>query len=166
MKSPLISIFFAELIGTFLLSIAVLMTLLPNATHPITTPIAAALTLGLMVYLLGNISGCHINPAVSFAMMLMRKLCPKRFILYIIAQIVGGLLAYAVAKIYILISAGQLGEWLVPTKSSALIGLGEFVGATAFVFGIFAAVYNEVSSDVIGLAGNRCLSVSGGYCIA
>jgi len=59
--------FFAELIGTFFLASMVLITLIPSAPFPLATAIAAALTLGLCVYFVGGISGCHINPAVALA---------------------------------------------------------------------------------------------------
>ena len=43
-----------------------------------------------MAYSIGRISGCHINPAVSIAMLISKKMTLKDFIAYIIAQILGG----------------------------------------------------------------------------
>ena len=57
--------------------------------------VGTALTFGLvivaMAYSIGNISGCHINPAVSFAMFLSKKLSLKDFIGYVIAQFLGAI---------------------------------------------------------------------------
>ena len=71
--------YFSETIGTFILASVVLISLTPSTPFPIPTPIAAALTLTLCVYLFGDISGCHINPAVSFAMLIAKKITPKSF---------------------------------------------------------------------------------------
>lgn len=42
-----------------------------------------------LCYCIGNISGCHVNPAVSFAMWLSGKLSAKDFCGYVVAQLVG-----------------------------------------------------------------------------
>lgn len=54
------------------------------------TALAFGLALMAMAYTIGNISGCHINPAVSFATYLCGKMTLRDFIKYVIAQIVGG----------------------------------------------------------------------------
>lgn len=55
------------------------------------TAFAFGLGLLTMAYSIGNISGCHINPAVSFAMLLSKKMSGKDFIGYVISQILGAL---------------------------------------------------------------------------
>jgi aquaporin Z len=50
----------------------------------------------VMVYTIGPISGCHINPAVTMGVLLARKIGIKDAIAYVIAQIVGAILASAV----------------------------------------------------------------------
>lgn len=47
------------------------------------------LVLICLCYCIGNISGCHVNPAVSFAMLLSGKLSGKDFAGYVIAQLIG-----------------------------------------------------------------------------
>ncbi len=59
--------------------------------------VAIGLSLGIMVYLGGNISGGHYNPAVSFAVFMRGKLAKGDLIPYIIAQCVGGLAAALIA---------------------------------------------------------------------
>jgi aquaporin Z len=49
-----------------------------------------------MVYAIGSISGCHINPAVTVGLLLSRKFEAKHVPGYIIAQIIGGIIAAAV----------------------------------------------------------------------
>lgn len=50
------------------------------------------LALGVMVYALGHISGCHINPAVSIALATVRRISWSEAGAYIVAQLLGGLL--------------------------------------------------------------------------
>ncbi len=60
-------------------------------------PFAIGLSLGIMVYLGGNISGGHYNPAVSLAVCLRGKLPKGDLIPYIIAQVSGGFAAALIA---------------------------------------------------------------------
>ena len=63
------------------------------------TALAFGLVIVAMAYSIGNISGCHINPAVSIAMLVSGKMNGKDFAGYVVAQFVGaivgaGILAY------------------------------------------------------------------------
>lgn len=63
------------------------------------TALSFGLVIVAMAYSIGNVSGCHINPAVSLAMLISGKLSTKDFMGYLIAQFLGalvgaGLLAY------------------------------------------------------------------------
>lgn len=60
-------------------------------------PVAIGLSLAIMVYLGGNISGGHYNPAVSLAVCLRGKLAKADLIPYIIAQVIGGVAAALIA---------------------------------------------------------------------
>ncbi|MEA2684267.1 MAG: aquaporin [Chloroflexota bacterium] len=54
---------------------------------------AHAMALGVMVTGLGHISGAHFNPAVTFAAAMARKIEPVLAVLYVVTQLVGGLVA-------------------------------------------------------------------------
>ncbi|WP_256760553.1 MIP/aquaporin family protein [Cohnella sp. WQ 127256] len=58
--------------------------------------LAFGLSIVAMAYFIGPISGCHINPAVSFAMWIRRKISSSDFILYVAAQVAGGLAGAAI----------------------------------------------------------------------
>jgi aquaporin Z len=60
------------------------------------------LTLLCLVYCIGNISGCHVNPAVSFAMLLSGKMNVKEFGGYVVAQFIGA--AVGGGLLYLLVS--------------------------------------------------------------
>lgn len=51
--------------------------------------ICFGLVLVCLCYCIGNISGCHVNPAVSFGMWVAGKLDTKDFICYVISQLIG-----------------------------------------------------------------------------
>lgn len=53
------------------------------------TALAFGLVIVAMAYSIGNLSGCHINPAVSLAMLISKKLCLREFAGYVVAQFAG-----------------------------------------------------------------------------
>ncbi|MCL9779990.1 aquaporin [Vibrio sp. S4M6] len=140
--------FFAELIGTYALSSIVLITLTPDTPFPVATPIAAAITLGLFVYLIGNTSGCHINPAISFAMFVSKQISATKLFEYIVAQFIGGYLAYLMISLYV--PAGQ-ETWLIPSHANEFTGVGEMLGAAFFAFGVFSTLYIKLEKSLIGV---------------
>ena len=75
----------AEFLGTFLLVMAILAT--GNA-------LVIGGTLGLLVLLLGGVSGAHVNPAVSVAMLLKGSIGTLEFFTYSVAQLAGGAAAW------------------------------------------------------------------------
>lgn len=87
----------AEFIGTAVLVLIGCGTAMAVGCNPaagsgyILTAFAFGLGLLTMAYSIGNISGCHINPAVSFAMLLSGRMKTNDFIKYIIAQVLGAL---------------------------------------------------------------------------
>ncbi len=56
------------------------------------TALAFGLSIVAMAYCIGNISGCHINPAVSLAVLINGGMSVKEFFGYVIAQILGAFL--------------------------------------------------------------------------
>lgn len=125
----------AEAFGTFVLTMAVCATLV--ADLPMSTPVAAALTLGVMVYTIGKVSGSHLNPAVTIALATRGKISWKDSIFYIIAQMLGA------------VGAMFAGAWLLGgspelTVSDDMTVLGaEVLGAAILTFGIASAVRNN-----------------------
>ena len=55
----------------------------------IATSLAFGLSIVAVAYTIGKISGCHVNPAVSFAMWIDKRISTKDFIGYVIAQVLG-----------------------------------------------------------------------------
>ena len=57
-------------------------------------PLIIGGALALVVFLIGGISGGHVNPAVSFAMFMNNSLSMEKFVGYVVAQLLGGASAY------------------------------------------------------------------------
>ena len=105
---PLTQRFVAELIGTFWLVFggcgsAVLAGAFPNITASPNFGIglygialAFGLTVLTMAYAIGHISGCHLNPAVSIGLCIGKRFPASDVLPYIIAQVVGAIVAAAV----------------------------------------------------------------------
>ncbi len=92
----------AEFIGTFVLVFAACGTAAAVGCTPseadgpyILTALAFGLVIVAMAYSIGNISGCHINPAVSIAVLLSGKMTAKDFCGYVVAQFLGGIVGAA-----------------------------------------------------------------------
>ena len=69
---------------------------IPLAFTTLLIAFAFGLVIVAMAYSIGNISGCHINPAVSLSMLIAGKMSIKDFITYIIAQFAGGIAGAAI----------------------------------------------------------------------
>ena len=102
----------AEFIGTFWLVLggcgsAVLAAAFPNlGIGFLGVALAFGLTLLTMAFAIGHISGCHINPAVSVGLVVGGRFPAKELIPYVIAQLLGAILAAAVLYV---IASGRAG---------------------------------------------------------
>jgi len=93
----------AECTGTFVLTFmgcgsAVFLGCSPDGGH-LAVALAFGLSIVAMAYVIGNISGCHINPAVSLAMFMRKKLSATEFAGYVVAQVVGAIIAAGVLRL-------------------------------------------------------------------
>lgn len=84
--------FWAECIGTFVLVFIACGVAALTGGNVVATALAFGLVLVAMAYSVGRISGCHINPAVSLAMLLRKKMTMREFFLYVMAQMLGAFL--------------------------------------------------------------------------
>ena len=85
----------SEFLGTFALTffacgVAVLLGC-NTVSGVVATSLAFGLVIIVMAYTIGHISGCHLNPAVSVAMMLDNRMTTQEMIYYIVSQVLGAL---------------------------------------------------------------------------
>jgi len=102
----------AEFFGTFWLVLggcgsAVLAAAFPNVGIGLLgVSLAFGLTVLTMAFAIGHISGCHLNPAVSFGLWAGGRFPAKELLPYIVAQVLGGVVAGGVLY---LIASGKAG---------------------------------------------------------
>jgi aquaporin Z len=105
----------AEFIGTFALVLvgcgaAVIggMGSEPSAIAIFGIAAAFGLTIVAMAYGIGQVSGCHINPAVSLGVLVAGRMTPSDFVTYVIVQVLG---AIAGAAVLYLVMSGKASGW-------------------------------------------------------
>jgi aquaporin Z len=110
--------YFAEMFGTFVLVFGGCGSAVIAGSKIGYYGIAFAFGLSLlaMVYAIGSISGCHINPAVSISMLARKKISVKDAAFYIVFQCVGAIIA---SGILYFVASGN------PAYSLAVNGLGQ-----------------------------------------
>lgn len=133
----------AEFIGTFALTFTVLLSI--GGTSASLTAVFAALTVGLFVYTVGNISGTHLNPAVTLSLLSVKKISLHDAAAYIVVQVLGALLAMFLA------SQMPIAHIVVTAADSMTVAFAEAIGAFVLVFGISPVVYGKVHSAASGL---------------
>lgn len=85
----------AECIGTAVLVFVACGVAVVSGVNWVATSLAFGLVIVAMAYSIGNVSGCHINPAVSIAMFVRKKMTLNEFIAYVCAQVVGAFVGSA-----------------------------------------------------------------------
>lgn len=116
----------AEFIGTFWLVLGGCGSAVLAAGFPelgigfVGVSLAFGLTVLTMAFAIGHISGCHLNPAVSFGLMVGGRFPAAELVPYVVAQVLGGL---AGAGILFVIASGQAGFDV--TAGFASNGFGE-----------------------------------------
>jgi aquaporin Z len=146
----------AELIGTMVL-------VLIGCGSAVIAGNAFGLAVLAMVYAIGSISGCHINPAITIAMWAADKIKWKDAIGYIVAQCIGGIIgagilwaianglpAYDIAKN----GLGQNGFGIHSPAgySMAACFLAEVVLTAIFLLVVFGATHKNASKGFAGVA--------------
>jgi aquaporin Z len=104
---------------------------------------AFGLAVMAMVYAIGPVSGCHINPAVTVAMVAAGRMEPRDAIGYIVSQLIGGIVG---ALILYVILLGKGGGYDV-----AVLGLGQNGWGEGYLgqFGIGSAIIVEILATFI-----------------
>ena len=121
--------------------------------------LAVALAFGLSIvataYVIGGISGCHINPAVSLAMLINKKLSAVDFIGYVIAQTAGAVIGAALLNLIISFGVidmtGGLGA-----NGTANVGIAgaivvEIILTFIFIFTILGVTSDKDKGSVAGI---------------
>lgn len=164
--------YLAELIGTFVLVfIGCGSAVIAGGTTTLGTiagigllgiAFAFGLAVVMMCYSIGHISGCHINPAITIAMLINKKINARNAAFYIVAQCVGAVIA---AGVLFAIASGLPGYNIAtnglgqngygdhsPMKYSMIAGFAaEAVLTFIFLFTIFGATDKKAPEGFAGM---------------
>ncbi len=164
----------AEFIGTFWLVLggcgsAVLAAAFPEVGIGLAgVSLAFGLTVVTMAYAVGHVSGCHLNPAVSFGLWAGGRFRAGDLLPYVIAQVLG---AVAAAAVLYLIASGKpgfvaggfasngFGELSPGGYSLAAVLVCEVVMTAIFLFVIMGATDERVPAGFAPLAIGLCLTL-------
>ena len=165
--------FAAELIGTFWIVFGGCGTAVFAASHVgvLGVSLAFGLTVLTMAYAIGHVSGCHLNPAVSVGLWAGGRLKGRELPGYIIAQVVGAIVA---AGVILLIAKQGPGGYDAATEGLAANGYGdhspgkygmlgglvaEALLTFVFLMVILGVTSKRASAGFAGLAIGLCLTL-------
>lgn len=151
-----IKAYIAEAIGTFVLVFVACGVAAVTHGDVVATALAFGFVIFAMAYTIGDISGCHINPAVSLGCLIAKRMSVKDFVGYVIAQVVGAIVG-AIAIFGILKISGFNASFFDGLASNFAIGgdlkVGPIIGSflleiiLTFIFVyVILSVTNEKSS--------------------
>ncbi len=172
----------AEVLGTFCLVLfgcgAAIVTswskssYIDGTGHLGITALAFGLTLAIMCYAIGSVSGCHINPAVSLGVLLKNLFLPKEkrefgwkeFIVYVCSQIIGAFLACLVLWAFLGKNCGFGANTIQPLVAERgypylVAAIAEIVLTALFVFVVLAVTSNKKFSKIGGLICGLALTI-------
>lgn len=136
----------AELLGTFVLTAAVIVT---GGNF-----IVVAVTVLALVMVLGKLSGGHINPALTLAMFVTKQMSAWKTLGYLASQLLGAMLAVVVVTQFVMSGGEESGaqvfqlDTLTDTWKPML---AEMVGALVLGFSFAAVVFNKKDGHEAGL---------------
>ena len=157
--------YISELIGTMVLvlfgcgSAAIAGSVLGN----LGIAMAFGLSIVAMAYVIGDISGCHINPAVSIGMWIDGRMEAKDLIMYIVFQCIGAIIGTALLATlintapslggYMAIGLGQNGFGAASSVGINVYGalITEIILTFVFVFTVLGVTRSEKTSVVAGI---------------
>ena len=159
----------AEFVGTFFLVLAICGVVSSGAGRAILTDVALVHTLVLMslVYAIGSISGCHVNPAVTVALAAIRKISGRDAGIYVACQVAGGVCAGLLVHAFFNLR-GAVVNYGTPAVSDAFLHggsvwlgfLAEALGAFALMWAVMGTAVNPAApKGVAGIAIGGALGV-------
>ncbi|MBP5342741.1 aquaporin [bacterium] len=129
--------YISEFIGTFVLCFFACGVAAITGGNLVPTSLAFGFVIIAMAYSIGRISGCHINPAVSFGFFMTKKMSLKEFLFYSLSQVLGGLVGSILFFGIVKMAGGNLAD---TAASNLVVGNG---GDYSFG-GVIAAILTEV----------------------
>ena len=122
----------------------------------ILTALAFGLVIVAMAYSVGNVSGCHINPAVSMGMLVAGKMTAKDFVGYVVSQFLGAIVGAGILKGVFSLAGltdmtGALGSNGLANGSVGASLIIEIILTFVFVFAILGVTSRVANGAVAGI---------------
>jgi MIP family channel proteins len=167
-KGP--SAYIAEIVGTFFLVLGICGVVSAGAPEgAVLTNVALVhvLVLMAMVYAIGSISGCHVNPAVTLALLAIRKISGRDAAIYILCQVAGAVAAALLVRAFFS-ARGGLVDWGTPAVAELYLDggnaflamLAEALGAFVLTWAVMGTAVNPAApKGVAGIAIGGALGV-------
>ena len=151
-----------EFIGTAVLVLFGCGTAALTGGSIIPTSMAFGLAIIAMAYAIGNVSGCHVNPAVSLAMLINKKMTLVEFCFYVVAQILGALagagILFGLMHTSSLLDVAELGLGANGFDKNSLANVNmigalitEVILTFVFVYTILGVTSDKKKSSVAGI---------------
>lgn len=151
--------YIAEFIGTLVLVLFGTGIAVVSGGDLVATALAFGLAIVAEAYVIGNISGCHVNPAVSLAMLVSKKMNGKDFCGYVVAQVLGAIAGSGI--LFLILSNTDLGTTALganyygalSANNITLVGalVTEIILTCVFVYTILGVTSDENKSSVAGI---------------
>ena len=151
--------YISEAIGTLVLVLFGTGIAVVSKGNLVATSLAFGLAIVAMAYVIGNISGCHVNPAISLAMLISKKMKGKDFCFYVIAQVLGALAGTAI--LFLVLSntnigtaaLGANGYGTLSATNISLLGaiVTEVVLTFVFIYTILGVTSDDKKGSVAGI---------------
>lgn len=151
---------FAEFIGTAVLVVFGCGVAMTNGlgTGYVGIALAFGLVIVAMAYSVGNVSGCHVNPAVSVGMLVSGRMSVKEFIGYVVSQFAGAIVGALILLLIFGSNVAELGMGTNGFGEASALGIGivgafitEVVLTFVFVFAILGVTSREKFSNISGV---------------
>ena len=151
--------YICEFIGTLVLVLFGCGTAVVTGGDLVLTSLAFGLSIVAMAYSIGNISGCHVNPAVSLAMLLTKRMSVIDFCGYVASQVLGafagsGILFFILSSTNIgTASLGANGFGALSATEISVAGaiVVEIVLTFVFIFTILGVTSDDKKSSIAGI---------------
>ena len=151
--------YISEFIGTFVLVLFGCGIAVVSGGDLVATALAFGLAIVACAYVIGGVSGCHVNPAVSLAMLIRGDIGIKDFCGYVVSQVLGAFCGAGI--LYLLLSVTNLGTDALGTNgygalsatNISLVGalVTEVILTFVFIYTILGVTADNKNASVTGI---------------
>ena len=130
----------------------------------LTTALAFGLSIVAMAYVIGNVSGCHVNPAVSLACLIDGRMTLKDFCGYVIAQVLGAIAGSGILYGIVACTGKAVDGYGANGYGTSISLIGalivEVILTCVFIYTILGVTADEKKGSVAGTSVNPARSLS------